>query len=225
MNQEKAEMDTYCNLNGRDPLGYGLYIFDMGNVVVKNITTMEKIARHYRLPLEELLADYQKYEFPLMDGSIDSSVYWTHVEKLFGVLVKGDPLEAFFTPVLNPPMVNLIDRLRSAGKTVVAGTNTYAPHWEHIKAKGFCTMFDRIYASHEMGITKPCHQFFERIMKAEGQTAVQTFFVDDYEENVIAARALGITVLHYVDDDRMTADAKLKTVFGTSLPNLDIQDM
>ena len=214
MNRERVDMNSYCNNNGRDPYGYGLYLFDMGNVVIKNIHVIEKIAAHYGLAHDELADDYAKYNFPLMDGTVSSDVYWRHVETLFGVTIKGDPLADFFRPVWNPPMVSLIKFLRERGKTVACASNTYAPHWEYMMENGFTNGFDRLYASHEMGITKPTRQFFEYILEREKTSPADTFFIDDYEENVVASRKLGITTLHYTDDVQSTADEKLFSLFG-----------
>jgi len=209
-------MHSFCD-NKLDPMDYSLYIFDMGNVVIKNIHVIEKIAAHYALPHDELAEDYGKYNFPLMDGTVSSDVYWRHVELLFGTKIQGDPLVDFFKPVWNPPMVALINHLKAQGKRVVCGSNTYAPHWDYMRGQGFLAPFDRCYASHEMGITKPTRQFFEYILKSEGKSVSDTFFIDDYEENVVAARKLGIATFHYVDDPRLSGEEKIKRLFGSHL--------
>jgi glucose-1-phosphatase len=214
MNRERVDMNSYCNNNGRDPYGYSLYLIDMGNVVIKNIHVIEKIAIHYGIAVDELSEDYAKYNFPLMDGTLSSDVYWRHVETLFGVTIHGDPLADFFKPVWNPVIVSLVKKLRERGKTVVCASNTYGPHWEYMKEQGFTNGFDRLYASHEMGITKPTRQFFEYILTREQKSPLDSFFIDDYEENIVASRKLGITALHYTDDSHMTADEKLISLFG-----------
>jgi putative hydrolase of the HAD superfamily len=68
-----------------------------------------------------------------------------------------------------------------------------------------------------MGITKPTRQFFEYILRSEGKSNVDTFFVDDYEENVVAARKLGIATFHYVDDPNFSGEEKIKRLFGSQL--------
>ncbi len=209
-------MNSYCD-NRLDPMDYSLYIFDMGNVVIKNIHVIEKIAVHYGIALDELSEDYAKYNFPLMDGTISSDVYWRHVETLFGVTIHGDPLADFFKPVWNPPIVALVKHLKAHGKRVVCGSNTYAPHWDYMHDQGFLVPFDHCYASHEMGITKPTRQFFEYILKSEDKPASDTFFIDDYEENVVASRKLGISTFHYVDDPCLSGEEKIKRLFGFQL--------
>lgn len=184
----------------QNSLDFALYIFDMGNVVIRNITTIESIAKHYGFNEAELRFDYNNYNFPLMDGTISSDQYWQHVAHQFEIQVTGDPLAEFFRPVWNEPMVEIITQLRKRDKKVVCGSNTYAPHWEWLLAEGFLQVFDELYASHEMGISKPSKQFFTRILDAEQISAEETFFIDDYAENTVAAEALGITAHHYEND-------------------------
>ena len=187
----------------KQPLAYDLYMFDMGNVVVRDITTIDAIADHYGFDRVELHADYDHYAFPLMDGTIDSKLYWDHVEHVFGIQVGGDPLADFFRPRWNEPVVALIEFLHAKCKRVVCASNTYAPHWSLLRDRGFLDIFDATYASHEMGVSKPSPYFFKTILAREGIGAERTLFVDDYQENVVAARALGLDALLYSFDDSL----------------------
>ncbi len=206
MNQERV-----------DGYSQGLYIFDMGNVVVKNIHVLLPIAQDVGLPVEDFLADYRQYDFPLMDGTISTPQYWRHVERKFGVKIEGEPFAKWFKPILNSPMVAVIKELRKRGKRVVCGSNTFAPHWDVLCDIGFDKLFDATYPSHELGMSKPATQYFQHILDSEGFPASDTFFVDDYLENIEAAGKMGITCLHYVDgleEGSPSADEQLATVFG-----------
>ena len=185
----------------KQPLAYDLYIFDMGKVVIRDIEVIDKIAFHYGFDLEQLLIDYDHYVFPLMDGTIDSKLYWSHVAHQFNIHVEGDPLTEFFNPVWNDPVVGILERLRSVGKRVVCGSNTYAPHWEWLRERGFLEVFDKTYASHEMGISKPSPQFFSKILESEGVGPDKTLFIDDYEENIITAKNMGMDAIRYAFDN------------------------
>ena len=225
MNREKVDVTCSGGAAGSAaPVVFPAYeknliIFDMGNVVIKNIHVLLPVADEWGLPVEDFLADYRQYDFPLMDGTIPLSEYWNHIDKKFGVRVEGEPFAKHFTPVLNPPMVALLKKLRQAGKRVVCGSNTFAPHWDILIDMGFVGLFDAVYPSHELGMSKPARQYFQYILDHEGMTVGQTFFVDDYLENIEAAQKMGISTLHYVDDlpsvtDGMTADEKLVRTFG-----------
>ncbi|MDD3823105.1 MAG: HAD-IA family hydrolase [Sphaerochaetaceae bacterium] len=189
----------------RNLLDQDLFIFDMGNVVIRDITTLEAIVARYGFDFDELHEDYRHYVYPLMDGTIDSALWWDHVAHQFGIRVEGDPLATFFLPRWNEPVVRLIGYLRSHGKRIVVGSNTYAPHWDFLRERGFLEVFDACYASHLMGICKPSKRFFSHILQAESIKPQKAFFLDDYEENVIAARQMGIPSHHYVLDSDLTA--------------------
>ena len=187
----------------QDPLNFTLYIFDMGNVVIRNISTLEKIALHYGFNGEELREDYSHYLFPLLDGTIDSAQYWKHVAHQFGIQVEGDPLRDFFHPSWNEPVLEVITQLRKLNKKVVCGSNTFAPHWEWLRAEGYLEIFDGLYASHEIGISKPSPRFFAHILDVEQQMPATTFFIDDYIENIVVAQAMGISTHHYTDNESL----------------------
>jgi len=197
-----------------DPVeGCDLFIFDMGNVVVKNIHMLGKISRRLGLDREEFKADYHKYDFALMDGTLPIEAYWEHVRTKFGVKVEGNPFAKDFSPRFNDEVVDLIKRLRSEGKRVVCGSNTFAPHWDILERMGALALFDKAYASHEMGISKPSRQFFEHILSKENAEADRTYFVDDFEENIIQASQLGLKCLLYSDGLRQSASEKLREAF------------
>ncbi|NLE14474.1 MAG: HAD hydrolase-like protein, partial [Spirochaetales bacterium] len=191
------------------PDSCSLFLFDMGNVVVKNITMLGKIARRFNLDREEFFADYLHYEFPLMEGVLSSEQYWAHVNEMFGVEVEGDPFFDAFEPVFNNEVVTLIRALRKAGKRVVCASNTIDPHWRILESMGALDLFDEVYASHLMRTTKPSRYFFEQILRLEGCSIEDAYFVDDHELNIQRARMFGLASLLYADKTGRFASERL----------------
>lgn len=188
-----------------------LYVFDMGNVVIKDIDVLEKIIKLLGIDAEEFLSDYGHYAFPLMDGTVTCDRYYKHLEHVFGIRIEGKPLSDNFSPCFNLPMVEILDELRNRGNRIICASNTYKPHWDKIEKVGFDKVFDRCYLSHEIGLTKPSKAFFEYILKEENVSADNAFFTDDYKENIDAAQKLGFkTFWYYKGFD----DSKLRSVFG-----------
>ncbi|HAF85340.1 MAG TPA: hypothetical protein DCG32_03020 [Sphaerochaeta sp.] len=194
--------------------GCDLFIFDLGNVVVRNVHMLGKISRRLGLDKEELRSDYRNYDFAMMDGTLPVEAYWEHVRTKFGSTVEGNPFAKDFTPHFNEEVVNLIKALRSEGKRVVCGSNTFAPHWDILERMGALALFDKSYASHEMGISKPARQFFEHVLAKEKAEAEKTYYIDDYEENIVQAATLGLKCLLYSDGIRQSASEKLSEAFG-----------
>jgi len=95
---------------------------------------------------------------------------------------------------------------RAKGVRTAVGSNTFAPHWDYFKEEiGLDREIDALYASHLMGVAKPDVRFWQYIMEKEGVSPENTQFIDDREENVLAAQSLGIDAFHYEDDMALSA--------------------
>jgi HAD superfamily hydrolase (TIGR01509 family) len=83
-------------------------------------------------------------------------------------------------------------------------SNTNPLHLAQIKEnsgrfayKKFMDSFKDLYLSHEMGSRKPENAFYEKVLKDHELDPEECFFVDDREENIEAAKALGIKTWHF----------------------------
>ena len=135
-------------------------------------------------------------------GEISESAFWEHYAEITGRSVpahKGSLLGRFFHPTMDDPTAEVVGELKSSGMRVVLGTNVFDAHYNiHMNLKQYAD-FDRIYASHLMGITKPDPAFFSYILKEEGLNAEEVFFTDDVPVNVGAAAGTGINAFLYTD--------------------------
>ena len=197
---------------------HSLFMFDMGNVVVNNISMLGKISRLLGIEKQALIADYLHYDFPLMEGVVSEEQYWQHITHVFGIPVPGNPFADVFKPVFNDPVVSLIQSLRSEGHRVVCASNTILSHWKILAGMGALDLFDNTYASHEMGLSKPSLQFYTTILSSEDVSAEQVFFIDDRKDNIHTSRSLGIASLLYADLPSGTKDERLSRVFRGYLP-------
>ena len=64
------------------------------------------------------------------------------------------------------------------------------------------TYFDTIVVSSLVGVQKPAAAIFQIALDRLGVAAAESFFVDDIEENVVAATALGMTAALIDRDDK-----------------------
>jgi len=182
-----------------------LFIFDMGNVLIKNIDVSEGCMKAIgpTVDLGDFLKDYRHYEFPLMDGVMTDKQYWEHFQQTFGVKIDGDPIEENFFPEENTEVLSLVKQLRKEGNRVVLGTNTNAEHFNIVKAMGLFENFDRVYASHIMHCSKPLKVFYQKILKEENTLPQDAFFIDDMEENTKQAEKMGIKSFIYQGDNEL----------------------
>ena len=177
-----------------------LYVFDMGNVVIKGIDVLTDTIKLLGVDAGEFLCDYKHYEFPLMDGSLTVDEYYRHLEHIFGIEIKTKPISDFFRPHFNEPIVKVLEELKKRGERIICASNTYEPHWNIIHKRGLDCYFDKSYLSHEMGLTKPSRAFFEQIMREEHVNPCEMIFTDDYYENIEAAQKLEIKTVWYKKD-------------------------
>ena len=176
-----------------------LFIFDMGDVLVYNGVNFPEIARHLGIDEDVFMADYERYDIPLMEGWMDTLCYMRHLETEFGVRIDGNLFSEIYHPSVNTSLLPVLEKIRGAGRRAVIGSNTFRPHADVIAAleeKPF-SYFDALYFSHDMHITKPSLAFFRYILDKEGVDASASFFVDDREENIRAAESLGIRSFLY----------------------------
>lgn len=187
-----------------------LFMFDLGNVVLQNIEVNERIARYYGVDVAAFEEEYRAYEYSLMDGSLDSSHFFTHINHLFKVDIPHNSLSTFFKPTVNNAVKELIISLRGKGHTVVSASNTYKDHYDIIRMMGVLDLFDLCFASHEMGVSKPSAHFFHQILEKTGFSPRMSIFIDDLIENIEGSRSVGIKSIHFVDEKEMPAIKKIE---------------
>ena len=168
-----------------------LYIFDMGGVVSLNTDVGGEMAERLGLETGKLGGLRREEIVSLMAGTITAEEFWQRFSAKSGKRVDEDLWGGYFQPRPNPEVIETIHALKTEARVVV-GTNTIQPHYlVHTKNRDY-DIFDRVYASHQIGLGKPDPAFFTYILEREGYAPAETVFVDDAEENVEAARKLGI---------------------------------
>lgn len=93
----------------------------------------------------------------------------------------------------NPPMADLVRRLKASGYRLVLASNTNVAHYERYREqfRDLLAHFDAIAVSHEAGARKPEAGFFEYAHTLTGCAKGECLFVDDLLANVTAAREFG----------------------------------
>jgi len=184
---------------------FDLYIFDMGGVVSRNTNVGPEIAAYLEFDGGQMI-EYAREDFrELTIGEISVREFVRRFSSKSSRTIEDDLLIRFFKPELDPDVVAIIDTLKN-GARVVAGTNTIAPHYDIHLRRGDYDIFDIVYASHLMGLAKPDPAFYTCILEHESCSADRAVFIDDFPENVEAARALGIGSLLFTGAEQLKKD-------------------
>ena len=167
-------------------------IFDVGGVVDTHPPVIPKIAQHLKISEQDFLrlAGSERLH-SLLTGQMATSTFWKDFSQASGKRVEEDLWTVYFDPKLNEEVIQLIKDLKRAAR-VVAGTNTLDSHYNIHQLRGNYAVFDAVYASNRIGLAKPAFEFYSYILQAEAYPATATIFIDDTEQNVLAAQQLEI---------------------------------
>jgi 2-haloacid dehalogenase len=103
--------------------------------------------------------------------------------------------------------VRILERLQEAGIATYALSNWSAETFPIAEPRyPFLARFDGIVISGIEGVKKPDPRIFRTLLDRYDLRPETTVFVDDVEENVVAAEALGIVALRFSNPDILRRD-------------------
>src|SRR5688572_25416007 len=83
-------------------------------------------------------------------------------------------------------------------------SNTNAMHVEYLRANyQVFDYFEHLIFSHEVGSLKPDTKIFKAAIAVSGRPPEALFFTDDREENIVAARQLGMQAHQFVSEAKL----------------------
>jgi len=184
-----------------------LYIFDMGGVVSRSCDVLPDVLSYLDITEEEFLMFAEENLGKLMNGQVSTDEFWAQFSRRYGREVKEELFGKFFQPSIDPEVIALIQQVKAHSR-VVCGTNTYDPHYDLHSSRGDYAIFDAVFASNKIGLSKPDPEFYRYILKKEGVHPENTFFVDDTEENVLSAERMGINATLFRDSKSLGLQIK-----------------
>ena len=188
-----------------------LYIFDMGGVVAYHTDVFPSVFNHLNITAEQFYGFAGSSLARLSDGEMSTGDFWRRFSSRFGKKVTEELFAKFFKPCLDLKVVAIIKQLKVNAR-VICGTNTFDPHYDYLMLGGYYDLFDAIYASNKMGVSKPHLDFYRYILMSEGVKPEDTVFIDDSEENVISAKKLGIHSIWFKDAVGLRSDIELNYI-------------
>ncbi|HIV99199.1 MAG TPA: hypothetical protein IAB12_05440 [Candidatus Ornithospirochaeta avicola] len=180
-----------------------VFLFDCGNVIVRNIDTVCMMASKLSLPFSAMHELYLECEARLFKGEVKEEDYYRIIEERFDVRVDENLFYTCFNPVLNDSVVSLASRLKNDSQIVAMATNSIDTHFEKIRALWpFLDDIFTYYPSHIIGKKKPDEDYYDYIRVSLGSEYSQMVLVDDLEENINSALSLGMKAFRYSFNDR-----------------------
>jgi putative hydrolase of the HAD superfamily len=153
---------------------------------------------------EAFQASYWKYRDAYDRGSLSAQTYWESVARDLDTPIDADVLHALIdadTNVWTQPNVEMMEwaaRLNRAG--IKTGILSNIGDAMEVGVRGrFPALgeFTHHTFSHRLGIAKPDAAIYRHAVEGLGVPEGEILFVDDREENILAARAAGMVAVQY----------------------------
>lgn len=183
-------------------------VFDFGGVII-GIDRDKAVAAFQRVGVKEADTLLDKYHqrgifLEVENGNMDAEAFRSELSRICGKELTYQEVESgwkgFITDV---PQYKLdyLNELRKKYKVyILSNTNPYIMGWA--RSEGFTAAgkpldayVDKIYASYEIGITKPGRGIFDYMIKDSGLIPAETVFVDDGSSNIAVGKELGFVTM------------------------------
>jgi epoxide hydrolase-like predicted phosphatase len=193
-------------------MSFEAVFFDLGGVIVR--TEFQTPRQHLA---ERLGLDYEDLVKVIFDsdtaqraslGEIKEEEHWSVVARRFKCKPADIPAlrdEFFGGDIVDHELIEFIRSLRPRFKTGVI-SNAWSGLRNYMIKNKFEDAFDSITISAEVGTVKPEARIYELALKTAGVKPEAAVFVDDFEQNIEGARAVGMAAVHFRDPAKAVAE-------------------
>jgi putative hydrolase of the HAD superfamily len=187
-------------------------IFDCGGVVLdvnyslsfnafRQLTTKPELFENFSINQFKHIAS----EFEIGKQSIEE--FYSDIRSRLSLDATDNQIKYAWNAMLLsfiPDSIEYIGKLKEHF-TVSLFSNTNELHYIEFESvcRKLLKIFDNCFYSHKIGFKKPNLNSFEYIFKKTKYMPEETVFIDDSEENCIAASKLGIIPFHYTKEWNM----------------------
>ena len=189
-------------------------IWDIGGVLVRteDFTSREKLAEQFhisRKELERAVFD-SEISWQAQNGHASSQQMWQEIARRFGL--NGKQMEDFETRFwegdrLDSDLVELISNLRPKFCTgLLSNAWPDAPASLERRYGPFLSIFDTTVFSSQVGLTKPDREIYLLLLSRMDLQPQEAVFIDDVQENIDGARAVGMQGIRFKNREQIVAD-------------------
>ncbi len=179
-------------------------ISDMGKVILHfdNHIFFKKMASFCSFSAEKI-AEMSRSHFDLVEsfdtGKIGPEEFYSQIVGRLIARIDFNHFFAIYNDVfsLHLPVLETMKKLKGKYRLVLL-SNTDIQRFSFIKKKfPQILIFDDYVLSYEVGFMKPDPRIYQEALGRSNSEATECVFIDDIEENIRAAEALGIKTIHF----------------------------
>jgi epoxide hydrolase-like predicted phosphatase len=193
-------------------MSFQAVFFDLGGVIIR--TEYQAPRQHLA---ERLGLEYEDLVRIVFDsdsarqaslGEISEDEHWKALaRRLRSKPEEIDQLRAEFFggDILDHELIEFIRSLKPRFKTG-AISNAWSGLRAYMVKHKFEDAFDSVTISAEVGAVKPQARIYQHALQVAGVAPQAAIFVDDFEENIEGARAVGMAAVHFRDPAKAVAE-------------------
>lgn len=188
-------------------------MFDLGGVLLRTDDPQPRVnlARRYGITREELekLVFGSEISLKAEIGEARPEDVWGHAQKT--LRIANDEMASFQDAFwagdrLDQGLLSLVQSLRGKYRTILLSNAWQGMRKNVAQRFGSLNAFEMQIFSAEVGLRKPDPGIFQHVLDLIGADPEEVVFVDDFVENIQAARKLGLRTIQFRNSRQASAD-------------------
>jgi len=189
-------------------------IFDLGQVIISFdwMPALTQVSRYTKKSVREIATYFTDPENDhlFIEGKIVGEEFYKRSCKALELTLTYEEFRAIYSDIFSPmPETDEIIKELEKNYTLAILSNTNEFHFPFI-LKHYCIMdyFEDFILSYEERCQKPQYQIYNNALERLHTSPQETIFIDDTEENVIAATQHGIRGIHFTGADSLITELR-----------------
>ena len=153
---------------------------------------------------DDFVTDFLSAEMPCLRGDADMSDTIAEVLKKWDSPYSVEQAIETHTKIvaMNPESIEVVNALRKSGVPAYLATNQHEYRAQYMsEVFGYANIFDGEFYSCRLGSKKPEPGYFHAVLKSLPYAPEELLFIDDRDQNVSAARSVGINGVQFDIED------------------------
>lgn len=190
-----------------------LVLFDIGGVLGSNGWDREQRARaveHFGLDADDFQYRHEETVGDLESGRITLDEYLDVTVFCASRSFSSEQFKAFMFDQSEawPASITVAQDVAAAGRVRMATLNNECAELNEFRIRRFALhdVFPTFFSSCWLGVRKPTHRIYERVLGMTQANPKRMVFVDDRMQNLTPAAALGMQTVHFRDAAQLRTD-------------------
>lgn len=160
---------------------------------------MRRLENEYNVEYDQAVEALGSSIGDFLIGRIDNRIFWTRVGERLNVVFSEEFQDTIWQEwhgaIPIPEMKRLVQTVKDMGLRVVVFSNILPTSAAEIRQNGGYDTFDALVLSYEVGSKKPDPRIYQHALKAAECQPDECIFIDDREDFLAPARALGMSTI------------------------------